>query len=80
MSEERQQVSVRAKSVLKLDTGQSDLDYTYEKGASIDGMAKDILRAVIFNKGLTEAKVFFKDFIHTYKFGYRDPDDKAPTK
>jgi len=75
MSEERQQVSIRAKSVLKLDTGQSDLDYTYVKGASIDGMAKNIMHAVVFNKGVTEAREFFKDFLSGYEYGFRDPDD-----
>jgi hypothetical protein len=72
MSESRQQVSVRAKSVLKLDTGQSNLDYTYDKGAPIDGMAKDIMRAIVFNKGVTEAREFFKEFLSGYDYGWRD--------
>lgn len=74
MSEARQQVSIRAKSVLKLGTGQSSLDFTYEKGASIDGIARNVLHAVVFNKGVTEAREFFKDYLSEYAFGYRDPD------
>jgi hypothetical protein len=73
MSESRQQVSVRAKSVLKLDTGQSSLDYTYDKGASIDGVAKDMMCAVVFNKGKTAAKAFFDKFLADYADEWRDP-------
>ena len=73
MSEERHQVSIRAKSVLKLDTGQSNLDYTYTKDSTIDGMAKNIMHAVVFNKGVTDARAFFKDVLSGYDYGYRDP-------
>jgi hypothetical protein len=72
MGELRLQVSVRAKSVLKLDTGQSNLDYTYERGASIDGAAKNMVHAVVFNKGLTEARKFIDDFLSSYEDGWRD--------
>jgi hypothetical protein len=72
MSESREQVSVRAKSVLKLDTGQSNLDYTYDKGASIDGIAKNMIHAVVFNVGITEARKFIDEYLATYDEGYRD--------
>jgi hypothetical protein len=60
--------------VLKLDTGQSNLDYTYDKDSTIDGMAKNVMHAVVFNKGVTEARAFFKEFLSSYEFGWRDPD------
>jgi hypothetical protein len=72
MSESRQQVSVRAKSVLKLNTGQSNLDCTYDKGASIDSIAKNMIHAVVFNVGITEARKFIDEYLANYDEGYRD--------
>jgi hypothetical protein len=77
MSQVRQQVSIRAKSVLKLDTGQSNLDYTYDKGASIDGIAKNMIHAVVFNKGITEATNFIEEYLSTYDKEYRDDEAKV---
>jgi len=70
----RDQVRIRAKSVLKLDTGQSNLDYEYSKEASIDAVAKNVLHAVIFNKGLTETKKFVEEFLDNYEPKWRDPE------
>jgi hypothetical protein len=72
MSDSREQVSVRAKSVLKLDTGESNLDYTYEQGACIDGVAKNMIHAIVFNKGITEARQFIDSYLSTYEEGWRD--------
>jgi len=70
----RDQVRIRAKSVLKLDTGQSNLDYEYSKEASIDAVAKNVLHAVIFNKGLTETKKFVEEYLDNYEPKWRDPE------
>jgi hypothetical protein len=72
MSDTRQLVRVRAKSVLKLDTGQSNLDYTYDRSSPVDGIAKNMIHAVVFNKGITEAKKFINEYLSTYDEGFRD--------
>jgi hypothetical protein len=72
MSDTRQLVRVRAKSVLKLDTGQSDLDYTYDRSSPVDGIAKNMIHAVVFNKGITEARKFIDEYLATYDEDYRD--------
>ena len=56
-------VKIRAKSVLKLDTGMSSLDYEYPKGASVDDVANDLLSAVAWNKGTDAAKEFLDELI-----------------
>lgn len=60
-------VEIRAKSVLKLDTGQTQLDYEYDKGTSVDEVAKHMIHAVVFNKGLSEARQFVDEFLSTYE-------------
>lgn len=56
-------VKIRAKSVIKIDSGFGSLDYTYPAGASVDAVAMDILRAVMFNKGTDGTKKMLDDFI-----------------
>ncbi len=56
-------ITVRANSTLKLDTGQSSLDYTYPKGVSVDAITEDLLRAVLFNKGAAKTQAFLDDFM-----------------
>jgi hypothetical protein len=72
MNEERQQAEIRATSTFKIYTGVSSLDYTYPKGAPIDAVFKDIAHAVVFNKGKTEAKKFFDEFLAGYEGKWRD--------
>ena len=56
-------VRIRAKSILKLDTGQSQLDYEYSKNTPIDEVAKNIAHAVAYNKGVGVAREFFNKFL-----------------
>ncbi|MEW7987917.1 MAG: hypothetical protein AB2799_19190 [Candidatus Thiodiazotropha sp.] len=59
-------VKIRAKSILKLDTGATNLDYEYTKETPIDEVAKHLIHAVIYNKGVKETKAFIDEFIGTY--------------
>lgn len=51
-------VKIRAKSMIKLDTGKSSLDYEYRAGTSAEELAKDVLHAVVQNKGTADARLF----------------------
>lgn len=63
-------VKIRAKTVLKLDTGRSTVDYEYPKGMPIEEVAKDILHAVVQNKGTAGAKEFVASFLGEYEADY----------
>lgn len=65
-------VKVRAKSIIKLDTGKSSLNYEYPAGTSVDELAKDIFHAVLQNKGTADAKSFVDEILSRY-----EPDYKA---
>lgn len=69
-------VIIRASTTIKLGTEKSRLDYVYPKGAAVEDVAKDLLHAVIMNKGTQGAKDFINEFIATYKpdyLGYEAP-------
>ena len=64
-------VTIRAKSIIKFDTGQSHLDYEYKAGTSVDAIAKDILHAVVYNKGSEQAAAFFKELLDDYESDFK---------
>ena len=64
-------VTIRAKSIIKLDTGQSSLDYEYTKQASVDSIFKDLLHAVVCNKGTQEANDFIEGCMGRYDADFR---------
>lgn len=64
--------TIRAKSEIKIDTGNASLDYTYKKGTSMDEVFNHVAHAVVFNKGKTEAEKFFQEFLNGYEDGWQD--------
>jgi hypothetical protein len=64
-------IKVRAKTVIKLDTGKSSLDYVYLAGTSVEELAKDTLHAVVQNKGTVQAKLFVDGILGRYDPDYR---------
>jgi len=59
-------IKIRAKSVIKLDTGRMSIDYEYPKGANVDHVMKDVLHAVVMNKGTLDARIFLTNLIDNY--------------
>lgn len=59
-------ITVRAKSTIKLNTGQSNLNHEYPAGISVEVLAKDMLHAVVCNKGTAAAKEYFESLLAKY--------------
>lgn len=68
-------VKIRAKTVMKLSTGNVNLDYTYPAGADVDSLFVDVLHAVVQNKGTAGTKEYLEklmaDYLPDFK-GIRD--------
>jgi len=63
-------IEVRAKSIIKITTGKSNLDHTYEKGTPVLHIANDMIHALVQVVGTQEAKKLVLEKIGKYKDDY----------
>ncbi len=63
-------IEVRAKSVIKITTGKSNLDHTYEKGTPVLHVANDMIHALVQQVGTAKARELVLEKISKYKDDY----------
>ncbi len=73
-------VKIRAKTVMKLSTGQYNLDYTYPANASMESIAKDVLHALVQNMGVVATNEFINTFLKNYGPDYPGIYSTKPIK
>lgn len=73
-------VKIRAKTVMKLTTGLYNLDYTYPANTSMDKLAKDVLHALVQNKGVVATNEFINTFLKEYEPDYPGIYSTKPIK
>lgn len=64
-------IRIRAKSIVKLSTGKSDLDYEYAANSPVEEPLKDLLHALVQRDGTSGAKEFVMDFLGKYEPDYQ---------
>jgi len=63
-------IEVRAKSTIKITTGKSNIDHTYQKGTPVLHIANDMIHALVQQVGTEEAKKLVLEKISKYKDDY----------
>lgn len=56
-------MKVRAKSVLKIDTGQSTLDFTFNAGTDIEEVARHVISMLAFGRKEEETLAFVQSVL-----------------
>ena len=64
-------IEVRAKSVIKITTGKSNLDHEYNKGTPVLHIANDMIHALVQEVGTEKAKELVNEKISKYKAEYK---------
>ena len=63
-------VEVRAKSTIKITTGKSNIDHTYQKGTPILDVTNDMIHGLIFSVGTKKARELINEKLSKYKDDY----------
>jgi len=63
-------VMVRAKSVIKLNTPNSNIDLEFQKGDHVEAMTKQLIHALVQNVGVNRARVIVAGKLDNYVENY----------
>lgn len=63
-------VTVRAKSVIKLQANNSNIDLEFQKGDHVDDMAKQMIHALVCNVGVNRARLIVAGKLDGYTKDY----------
>lgn len=64
-------VTVRAKTIIKLQTETSNIDLEFKKGDYVEDMAKQLIHALVQNVGINRARVIVAGKLDNYKKDYQ---------